>query len=113
MSTRAAIALVATLVAVTGCGGGAPDATVACEGSTCTVTYPAKARNNQSSSGYGPAEVLGENTQLFKIATGEATFRIAGQEVRLKAGQKKRAGPLNVQAVEITDTSVVLKYSKV
>lgn len=77
------------------------------------VTYPAKARNNQGSSGYGPAEVLGQSTQLFQIAGGEATMRIAEQEVHLKAGEKKKAGPLEVQAVEVTDTSVVLKYTKV
>lgn len=110
MAKRAGFALVGALFVVTGCGG--RDATVACEGSTCTVTYPAKARNNQASSGYGPVEVLGETTQLFRIAGGEATLRISDREVHLTAGKTQRVGPFTVQGVEITDTSAVLTYTK-
>ncbi|MGQ0845225.1 MAG: hypothetical protein ACT4QF_13945 [Sporichthyaceae bacterium] len=114
MRLRAGTALVATCFAVTGCGSGGSDkkATMACEGASCTVTYPAKARNNQSSSGGPPAEVFGEQTQLFGIAGGQATFRIANEEVRLTAGAKREVGPFTVQALEVTDTSVVLKYTK-
>lgn len=114
MTVRAGIALVAACVVVTGCGSGgsSKEATVACEGGTCTVTYPAKARNNQASSGGPPAEVFGEKTQLFSIAAGEATFRIADEEVRLAAGGTKKLGPFTVRAVEVTDTSAVLTYTK-
>lgn len=110
----AAIALVTALVVIAGCGagGGDKEASVACEGSQCTVTYPAKARNNQASSGYGPAEVFGVQTQLFGISGGQATFRIDGQEAILQPGKPKKVGSLSVVAVELTDTSATIKYTK-
>ncbi len=108
---------VAALLTLTACGGGAggtsKQATLDCQGSTkCTVTYPAKARNNQSSSGGPPAEVLGVQTQLFSIAGGMANFRIADTPVSLEQGEKKKVGNLSVQAVEVTSTSAVLTYTK-
>ena len=51
-------------------------------------------------------------TQLFYIAGGEATLRIAETEVHLAAGKRKKVGGLDVQALEITSTSAVLKYTK-
>lgn len=102
------------VTAVAGCGGGGTDraATLDCRGSTCTVAYPAKARNNQSSSGGPPAEVLGVQTQLFSISGGQALFRIADQSVTLEPNKKQKVGPFTVEAVDLTDTSAVVRYTK-
>jgi hypothetical protein len=104
------------LAVLSACGGNGTGfnkaATVSCSGDDCTVTYPAKARNNQSSSGGAPAQVLGVQAQLYSIAGGQANFRIADQPVTIEAGKKKTVGDLTVQAVSITDTEAVLKISK-
>lgn len=111
------VVLGAALLALTACGdrgtGGTKEqAAVDCAGEVCTVSYPAKARNNQSSSGGPPAQVLGVATQLFSISGGQANFRIDEQPVTLEVGKKTTVGDLSVQAVEIIDTKVVLKISR-
>lgn len=83
-----------------------------CPGEVCTVTFPAKARNNQSSSGGAPAQVLGVQAQLFSIAGGQASFRINEQPVTIEAGNKKTVGDLTVQGVSVIDTEAVVKISR-
>jgi hypothetical protein len=109
-----AVAALLTLAACGGRGTGGTNeaANVACEGDVCTVTYPAKARNNQSSSGGPPAQVLGVETKLFSISGGAANFRIADEPVSLEAGKKTTVGDLSIQAISVEDTAAVLKISK-
>lgn len=107
-------ALLAVLSACGGNGTGFNKAATVddCPGEVCTVTFPAKARNNQSSSGGPPTQVLGVQAQLFSIAGGQANFRIDDQPVAIEAGKRKTVGDLTVQAVSILDTEAVLKISK-
>jgi hypothetical protein len=112
--TRAVVAAMAVLLCGTGCSGaGGTDraASVSCDDTTtCTVGYPAKARNNQSSSGGPPAEVFGRQTQLFSISGGQALLRIAEEPVTLTVGDKRRVGDIVAEALEVTETLVVLRF---
>ncbi|MGQ0842841.1 MAG: hypothetical protein ACT4QF_01780 [Sporichthyaceae bacterium] len=112
--TRAIAAALTVLLCSTGCSGaGGTDraASVSCDGTaTCTVGYPAKARPNQSSSGGPPAQVFGHQTQLFSISGGQALLRIAEQPVTLTVGDKRRVGDIVAEAIEVTETLVVLRF---
>jgi hypothetical protein len=101
---------------LSGCGqknGGATAApTSQCTGDTCTVTFPAKYRNNQGSTGGPGTTVLGVDAQLFSISQGAALMRVNGQSLSLNAGQSQKVGDLTVKVISLAEESAVVSFTK-
>jgi hypothetical protein len=112
----AAVTAVAMGLLLSGCGqknGGATAApTSQCTGDSCTVTFPAKYRNNQGSTGGPGTTVLGVDAQLFSMSQGSALMRVNGQSVSLNQGQSQTVGDLTVKVISLAEESAVVSFTK-
>ena len=96
------LALVVTVGALVGCGGGG---NTDCGLNGCTVTF--------SRSGGSEVSVLGVTARLVSVEGGVAQVQVAGQTVTVPVGGQTEAGGLIVRVEQITDTEVVLRISAV
>ena len=106
------------LLLLAGCGNaestGGTDAkpTSTCAGTTCTVTFPAKHRNNQGSEGGPGTTVFGVDAQLETIEQGQGLFKVGGGPLTLAEGATGKAGGLTVTVVTLAPESAVVKFTK-
>lgn len=83
-----------------------------CSATACTVSYPAKARNNQDSSGGPGITVLGVDTQLETIGQGAALFRVGTTSLNLTEGQSATQAGLGVKLTSLTPSQAVVTFTK-
>lgn len=118
MSSRIAVILsLATVSLLAGCGKentGGTDAkpTSSCTASTCTVTFPAKARNNQASMGGTGLDVFGVSTALAEIAQGEALLKIGPGSISVAQGETATSNGLTVKVISLSETQAVVSFTK-
>jgi hypothetical protein len=110
-------ATLAGLVLIAACGQSAGGATAApttsnCSVTACTVTYPAKARNNQDSIGGPGIQVLGVDTKLFTIGQGAALMRVGDGSMTLNQGQSQKQAGMVVKVLSLSDTAAVVTFTK-
>jgi hypothetical protein len=105
------------LVALAACGQSnagesAKPTTSNCSATACTVSYPAKARNNQASAGGPGISVLGVDTQLVELGQGAALMRIGSTSANIEQGKSATLAGLTATVTSLTSTEAVVAYKK-
>lgn len=118
-SRRTTVAvLMPVLVALAACGQSnagesAKPTTSNCSATACTVTYPAKARNNQASAGGPGISVLGVDTKLVEIGQGAALMQIGSSPAtNIEQGKSTTQAGLTATVTTLTSTEAVVAYKK-
>ena len=111
------VVLVPVVVALAACGQSNAGETAKptqsnCSATACTVTYPAKARNNQASAGGPGISVLGVDTQLVEIGQGAALMKIGSGSATISQGQSATQSGLTATVTSLTDTQAVVTFKK-
>jgi hypothetical protein len=93
-------------------GATAPPTTANCSATTCTVTYPAKARNGQASTGGPGITVLGVDTQLMTIGQRAALMKVGTGSVTLTQGESGTQAGVVAKLMSMSDTQAVVTFTK-
>jgi hypothetical protein len=93
------MSVLAALVFVAGCGGGASNVDCGLDG--CTVTFPR--------SGDAAVSVLGVEARLVGVQDGTAQLEVAGQQVTVPVGGETEAGGFVDGVARVTDAEVVVR----
>jgi hypothetical protein len=83
-----------------------------CSATACTVSYPAKARNNQDSTGGPGITVLGVDTQLATIGQGAALLKVGSGSVSLTQGESVTQAGLVAKLDNLSATEAVVTFKK-
>lgn len=93
-------------------GASAAPTTSNCSATACTVSYPAKARNDQASTGGPGITVLGVETKLETIAQGAALMRVGAGAVTLTPGESVTQAGVVAKLTSMSETQAVVSFTK-